>query len=424
MRKLLIISYYFPPNPEIGGQRMYGLAKYLPSNGWEPIILTSYYPDRQKKNFRIYETKQYDEIVKWLNIVGFKNIESFDEKIKFSSETENNSIKKIVLSFLSELILYPDPQKSWYKEAIVVGSDIIHKEKIDVIVSTSKPETSHIIAKELSLKYRIPWIADFRDLWTQNHYYTFSKFRHYFEQRLEKKILSYTDSIVTVSEPLKSKLEELHKNKKIYSIMNGFDPLEQMKNTKLSKKFLIVYTGTFYLGKRDPKSLFKALHNLISRGFIDSSNISVEFYGQKEYWIVNEIEKYNLENVVKLMGTISRIESIFKQNEAQILLLLSWDNPSEIGVVTGKIFEYLNARRPILSIGVSGGAIEQIINETKSGIHINSKFELDQVILDYYNEYVQQGFVQYHGIENKISAYSQTEFAKRYLILLNNTLNK
>ncbi|WP_054864894.1 glycosyltransferase [Methanosarcina barkeri] len=136
--------------------------------------------------------------------------------------------------------------------------------KIDAIISSSSPIISHIIAHDLSEKYNIPWIADLRDLWTQNHYCTHSKIRKVFDKRLELKTLAASDAITTVSSNLASNLRKFHNRKSVYSIPNGYD-LEESINTNisLSNKFTITYTGSLYNGKRDPSKLFNALNELI-----------------------------------------------------------------------------------------------------------------------------------------------------------------
>ena len=265
MKKVLIISYHFPPSIAVGGLRIQGLAKYLSEFGWEPIILTTTLPGNPNTQFRVIQTPYYDVIASWKKRFGLKPEEGVKKQFEMKMHKNKKSFMDYVLFFLSEIIAYPDAQKGWYPFAVEAGSEILENENIDAIISSSSPVTCHLIAKELKMKYTIPWIADFRDLWTQNHYYQYSPIRRFIERRLEIKTLSKPDALVTVSNDLAETLGTLHKEKRIYTIRNGFDPQEiSFSRADLTTKFTITYTGSLYQGKRDPSKFFKALQDLIS----------------------------------------------------------------------------------------------------------------------------------------------------------------
>jgi glycosyltransferase involved in cell wall biosynthesis len=224
------------------------------------------------------------------------------------------------------------------------------------------------------MRYKIPWIADLRDLWTQNHYYQYTRIRKFVERRLELKTLHEADAIVTVSQPLAETLCKLHKNENIYSIPNGFDPEEvnSTPNVNFTKDFSITYTGQLYQGKRDPSKLFEALHSLLSEGKMNPNDIEVKYYGPKEDWLENDVECYGLQGIVNWYGVIPRNTALEKQRESQVLLLLLWDHPEDMGVYTGKIFEYLAAQRPILAIGGSKGVVKELLDDTNAGVYVTS----------------------------------------------------
>ena len=250
----------------------------------------------------------------------------------------------------------------WYHDALLAGEKIIRNERIDAILSTSPPVTSHLVAKTLAEKYHIPWVADFRDLWSQNHYLSYSFIRKYFERKLEVKIIRTASAVTTVSQPLADKLALLHKNKKIFSITNGFDPeLINTDNTAVDQSFNIVYTGVLYKGKRDPTPLFVVMNDLSDKGCIKREDIKIDFFGSPEDWIQEDSAKYHLQEYITQHGLVTHETAIAEQRKAQLLLLLTWDNPEEKGVYTGKLFEYLAARRPILSFGHTSG--EGVIKE-------------------------------------------------------------
>ena len=425
MKKILIISYYFPSSTAVGGLRIHGLAKYLSEFGWEAIILTTALPDNPNMQFRVIQTPYYDVIASWKKRFGLKPEEGVKKQYGITIHKNKKSMIDFILIFLSEIIAYPDAQKGWYNYAVKAGSEILENENIDAIISSSSPVTCHLIANALKTKYNIPWIADLRDLWTQNHYYQYSPIRRFIERRLEIKTLSKADALVTVSKDLAETLGTLHKEKRIYTIRNGFDPQEMnISHVDLTNKFTITYTGILYQGKRDPSKLFKSLHDLISEGKLNPKEIEVRFYGPKEDWMGKEIEIYRLQGIVNEYGVISRNFALEKQRESQVLLLLLWDNPEEIGVYTGKIFEYLAARRPILATGGPKGVVKELLVETNSGMYATSVDDVKKALEEYYNEYKLKDNVSYKGERAKIDKYSQREMARKFAEVLGTLTRK
>jgi len=247
--------------------------------------------------------------------------------------------------------------------------------------------------------------------------------RKFFETRLELKTLAMSDSITTVSKYLASDIKILHNKTPIYSIPNGFEISELADmNIRLTKKFVITYTGNLYYGKRDPSKMFQALQELIEEKILDQEDIEVRFYGPQEDWMAKEVEKYNLQKIVFDYGLVSRDVALFKQKESQLLLLLLWDHPSEIGVYTGKIFEYLAAKRPILAIGGPKGVVAELLEETSTGFFVSSVQDVKKVIKGYYEEYKLNCHVLYKGNISDIEKYNQKEMARKFAGILNNLL--
>lgn len=422
MKTVLIISYYFPPDPSIGSLRSGGLAKYLPSFGWEPIILTKKIPHNSDCRIITTQYSIYDSIASFKKKIGMSPETSVSNVLNFSKKGLHNKLFKM-LYFVPEVLAYPDPQKDWYDSALNVACSFLDHEKVDAIISSSYPVTSHIIAHDLNIKYNIPWIADFRDLWTQNHYYHYSYIRRFFERRLEVKSMASAEYFTTVSQDLAAELKKIHSNIRVFSIPNGFD-LDEINNleTNLTYKFTITYTGNLYLGKRDPVKLFQALSELFAENTLDPQKVEVRFYGKQANWMSNEIKKYNLERVVIYCGSVSRDVALLKQRESQILLLLLWDHPSETGVYTGKVFEYLASKRPILAIGGPKGVVNELLEETEAGYFVSSVEDIKDIIIKYYTEYKLNGRVSYKGNISNIEKYSQKEMARRFAEVLDNSI--
>lgn len=329
----------------------------------------------------------------------------------------------MLLKLWEEVVAYPDAHKGWYKYAVEAARRLLRSEVFDAVISSSHPPITHIIANKLKMEFQRPWIADFRDLWIQNHYFKHSFIRKFFEKRLEFKTLSTADALTTVSEPLAEKLKSRYWDKDVYVITNGFDPV-QLNNSNnknfFPRKFNITYTGTLYQGKRDPEPLFRAIQELIFEKRVNELDLSIEFYGDKVNWLAEDAAKYGLQNVVKIYGIVQRDVAIEKQRQAQILLLLNWNDPEEKGVYTGKLFDYLAAQRPILSIGISGGVVEELLKQTKAGVHVSNISEIKDVILKAYQEFKSTGSVLYHGISSEINKYTHCEMAKKFATILDN----
>jgi len=422
LKRVLIITYCFPPRLGVASLRLKGLAKYLSEFGWEPVILTADLPGTPDQSFKVIQTPYPGDITALLKKkLGLNSSKGFQEQIGISLAIREGkkSFTRKLITIIKGLIAYPDEQKCWYSIAVKTGMKIMKEGNFKAIISSSGPVTTHLVAKELKIKYNIPWIADLRDLWTQNHNYSYGILRKWFERRLEVNTLSYADAIVTVSEPLAENLSTLHTKKSIFVIPNGFDP-EEMMQEPLTKQFTITYTGQLYQGKQNPELFLKAISELITQKLIYRNNIEIRFFGPTQYWLEQEIKKYGLVEVVQQYGIISREIVLKKQRESQILLFLNWNNPQERGVYTGKLFEYLAARRPILAIGGLKGVVSELLEKTGTGIYLsNSIIHLKEVLNLWYKEYKVTGQVVYRGRDNQVAKYSHREMAKKFAIVLN-----
>jgi glycosyltransferase involved in cell wall biosynthesis len=419
LRNVLIITYFFPPMPEIGGIRLHGLAKYLPEHGWNPIILTPVLPGEPDPRFHVIQTSYDDIKFKWKKRLRLNPKETLNKQFGISRAKDRPSIIDLLAYLPREIILYPDSIRGWYRHAIPAGDRLLQSEQIDAVLSSSYPATCHLIAKALAEKYRVPWIADLRDLWTQNPYSNHCVLRRFAEKRLEIRTLSKASALVTVSKPLADDLSRLHIHKPVHVITNGFDPEDAcFAPPELTDKFTITYTGVLYDGQREPSILFKALQNLMNNCVIDPKRVEVRFFGSQDPWLFDEIEDANLEDIVKVLGFVPRDQALQKQRESQLLLLLLWNNPQEKGVYTGKVFEYLAARRPIIALnGPDESVVKDLLNETQAGHYLSSLKDLEVVLSKYYLEYIKAGAVP-PTEASATSKYSQLEMAKKFADLL------
>lgn len=420
MKKVLVIAYYFPPRPTVASLRPLGLARYLPEFGWEAVILTAALPGKPDSHFNVIETQYHDSLGFGKRLLKLDSEQPLITQVKGRLRIRSErSPLDFILAAIGGIIAYPDPQKGWQRFAVEASEDILRQQDIKAMISSSPPVTSHIIAKRLKDKFKIPWVADFRDLWTQNYYYLYGPLRKVIERRLELNTISIADALVTVSQPAADDLRSLHRQKPVHSIPNGFDPAEA--NTTPGNptgKFTITYTGNLYPGKQSPEPLFAALRDLITGGSMEASDIEVGFYGPQAGWIDKQAEHYELTNIVQQLGVVPREVALNKQRESQLLLLLKWNDTQQRGFYSAKIFEYLAARRPVLAVGGFPDVIDRLLNETKAGVSGQTREDIKALLLRFYQEYKSTGAVSYSGDEAETSKYSHREMAKKFAAIL------
>lgn len=391
-KKVLIIANLFHASPRIPG-----FAKYIHEFGWEPIILTTPLGINPSRRFGPPEDiKDYAQIVEVEN----------PRPVKYP---------KGLYFILKEIWGYPDEEKHWLHPAVDKAKEIVEKNNIDAIISSSSPVTCHLIAKKLKEKYQIPWIADLRDLWTQNHNYGYSPVRKKLDEKLERETLSAADELVTVTPIWSKQLESLYKGKIVHCVTNGFDPENLNVPPKpLIPKFTITYTGNIYK-KQDPLKFLIALREVIDNKSIKLEDINVRFYCPTNRNLRKNIRKLGLSNVVKQYGIISRNISFEKQKESQLLLLFNWEDMRGRGWYPLKFFEYLAAQRPIIATGGLGNdSIQVLLEYSKSGTYAKNVENIKNVIVNSYINYKQKEGVIYNGDLMKINEYSYKETSKDY----------
>ena len=401
MKNILYIAFNYNHDTGIASKRIRGISKYLPSFGWKPIVIVPRTSNNTVEidNVKVVETDYQDMISKFL-----PKSDNTGRKREVSGSDQSNKFISKSLSLAGEIFAYPDSMKYWKKPAIEASCEIIENEKIDAILSTSSPVTSHIIAHDLKEKYDIPWVADLRDLWNLNPYINHNFIRKYFEKRLEMKTFKNVDVLTTTTDLAKQTLQTIHPEKRIYPVVSGFDPedFENTKQTRNTEKLTLIYAGSLYGGKRDPSILFDAINQLINENKIASDEIIVDFYGDDTN--LHELsQKYNISDNINIHGRITQSEVLQHQMNSDVFVLISWMNESEKMFIPGKIFDCIGCKKPILSIGYSEGSLKDLINKTNIGYHVSYVDECKKAIYDYYTKY-----------NKKELEYSGNEFAEEY----------
>lgn len=366
------------PRNSIAVHRPYAWAKYWKEIGCEVTVLTSEkctYDEPLDLKLNIIEGVQVIEVPYRSNTL-LSNHSNVIAKVKncFISLLKNN------LSLIKKTLrLNYDIRDSWAKSAIPIAVRTHNIKKFDIIVSTFGPRSCHIIGRELKINYpEVFWLADYRDMWSIRHNIDLNPYQIKKERRLELNTVNLADCITTVSPPLAIDLS-IFLNKDVHVVYNGYDAnLNNLKiklcnNNKMSiqkrKNINIVYTGIIYPGLQDPTPLFIAINNLISQNKIGLADVCVNFYGHRQFSLQNIIDSNHASSYAAIHGHVDREIALGLQSNADLLLLLESGRPDAKGVVTGKIFEYMIAGNPILSLGsAKESTIGELIISTGVGV--------------------------------------------------------
>lgn len=287
---------------------------------------------------------------------------------------EPNKIVQFIRSLYrraySEMIRWPDNRVGWWTPGIEAGDELLKTWRPDVIYASAPPVTTLLIADSISRRHDIPWIAEFRDLWTDHPYYNYSFVRWLIERVWERRVLKRATALVTVS-PYWIKILRDRFSLPIELVMNGYVasdfPPDPAPAIEPKDKLVILYTGHVYTGYRDPTPLFEAIQMLGEEG----CRVQVRFIGSNVDHVMDQARRYGVEDQVNCEPPISHRDALRLQMSADVLLHLQWNDPKEAGTISGKLFEYLGARRPILGIGYERGAVAAIVHQSQAGIVAN-----------------------------------------------------
>ena len=392
MKKVLIISYYWPPAGGSGVQRWLKFAKYLPKNNWQPIIYTPENPYFEVKDEALCKDIPIEAEI-WKTPVW----EPYALKDKLFGKAgksqsagvipNKTSLKNKVLNWVRGNVFIPDPKIYWVKPSVKVLHKKILEEGIEHIITTGPPHSMHLIG--LGLKKIIPnlkWIADFRDPWSEldllNEFQLNNSSRKKHKD-LEREVLQSADVALTVSETWVEDLKALGANK-VKLITNGYDVDDFELKPKTNDKFIIGHYGLLN-HLRNPKNLWKSLANLCAKNSEFNTRLEIHLSGNIDNEVLNEIASYpQLKEKVKQLGYLSHAQVLHQYNEADLLLLLLFNSKSGVGNYPGKIFEYFAAQKPILAFGPKESDVQKLIEKTNIGKFFSyeeTKFENDILLL-------------------------------------------
>ncbi|KAB7530600.1 glycosyltransferase [Flagellimonas olearia] len=405
MQKILVIAYYWPPAGGPGVQRWLKFTKYLPEFGFSPIV---YVPENP--SYPIIDEKLVGEVPKGVKILKQPIKEPYAWASLLSKRKtktiSSGIIKEKNPSFMEKLLLWirgnffiPDARKLWVSPSMEYLAKVIADEGIKTVITTGPPHSLHLIGLGLKKRYAIQWIADFRDPWTTIGYHkklrltSYAKRKH---KKLEQEVLVSADKIVVTSQTTKKEFEAIT-DKPIKVITNGFD--EDLKPTTQDTNFTISHIGSLLTG-RNPIGLWQALAELVQENKDFGNTLRIQLAGVVGEEVLKSIHEFGLDTYLNQMGYLSHDQVLEVQQKSQVLLLLEIDSEETKGIIPGKLFEYLNAKRPILAIGPEDWEAGTMVTTAQAGaffLHADVA-SLKRVLLDWFNTY-QQGELQINSID-------------------------
>jgi len=396
-KKVLIVTYYWPPAGGPGVQRWLKFAKYLPEFGWEPIIYTPENP-----SYPLVDESLLQEVPDGIKMVKTKIWEPYQlaEKLNKSNKKfkggqfdvgENQSWKSKVSIWVRGNFFIPDARVFWVKPSIPFLKKYLQENQIETLVTTGPPHSMHLIG--LGLKKELPnlkWIADFRDPWTEISYYKHLKLTKNSDakhRRLEKEVFQNADITLATSF---SDAENFKKNgANAICITNGFDQNPNSENVKSnSDNFSLSYIGVLEQ-LRNPEVLWEAIHELRKENPDFAKDFKITFAGRVDEKILNQLKGLELSDSIVNLGYLSHQGSVQVMQEANLLLITNFPESASKGIIPGKLFEYLATGNPILSFGPKDADVDQILNETEAGTHFSyaQKKEVKTYLLQHYNQW-------------------------------------
>lgn len=409
MKKVLWISYLFPPlNCGVG--RQVKIAKYLPNYGWLPIVLSV----KRSRLRPVYDTSLLNDIA---DNVEVHRTWSFESRLLMT-------YLPYLLHFNPKWINIPDPFIGWFPFAIKEGLHIIKSQKPDAIFSSSMPITCHLVAYALKQRTGLPWVADFRDPWTQNTYVSYPSPIFRLENRMEAAVIKAADRITTVSDPWKQDFRNKYSKEpvnKFIAISHGFDPEDfvnneyHLGNEPSIDRFTLTYTGSIY-GEGKGNTFIYAIKELTDEDNGLRTKLHIRFVGNAVP-IRRLCDQLNLQQVVTFTTMVTHKEIWSYLFSSDVLLFILRGGELDKKVTTGKLYEYLAIGKPVLALAPEGEAAN-IIRQANIGVVVNpeDKEGIKRTVREMYEKWL-SGNLKVKPNREVIDQYDVRELSRRFAMI-------
>lgn len=398
-KRVLIITYYWPPSGGAGVQRWLKFTKYLRQYGWEPVIYTPSNPEAPAEDnslfkdipegIEILKTEIWEPYTYYKKFIGQKSHEKVNAG--FLSENKKPGIAENISVWVRGNFFIPDARRFWIKPSVKFLKSYLKEHPVDAMISTGPPHSMHLIAAGVKNKINIPWLADFRDPWTQIDFFEQLKLTliaKNIHKRQEEKVLRNADTVVTVSKNWAKDLQSIVP-REIVTITNGFDP-DDFKgfDIKIDKDFTLTHIGS--LNKdRNPRFLWEVIKEICVENPDFSSKLKLQFIGKTDLQVFEFLEEQDLSKYAVKIPYMPHAEVLVKTASSAALLLLINNTPNSMGIIPGKVFEYIASGRPILCIAPPKGDSAEIVRTSGAGyvVDFNDKKNLKESILRLFNDF-------------------------------------
>ncbi len=374
MKRVLIITYYWPPTGGSGVQRWVKFAKYLPQYGWQPVIFTPSNPEQLAVDESLLkEIPQEAEVIRTPIHEPYNFYRKLTRKKAGTQvnpiNSQKKSVKQKIAIWLRGNLFVPDPRISWVKPSVKYLVEYLKKHPVDIMVTTGPPQSMHLIGRGVKKATGLNWLADFRDPWTEMFYFKhlglwpLAKRKHF---RLESAVLAEADATISVT-PRVQKDFQAKTDKPVLLVTNGFDESDFAAQENTTENgFTIVHTGLF-AADGNPLNLWDVLSKMCSQDAAFAKALKIRLIGKTDTEIIRAIVSRGLADNLSAEGYLPHDSTVLAQRSADILILPLRREPEYSKVYPGKIFEYLAARRPVLGIGQEDGAAADLLKECEAG---------------------------------------------------------
>ncbi len=386
MKKVLVITYYWPPAGGAGVQRWLKFVKYMRSFGWEPVVYTALNGEMPvidnsllkdvPEGLTVLKTEIWEPYSIYKRFIGRKKEDKINAS--FLNENKKGGLAEKISVWIRGNFFIPDARRFWVKPSIAYLTDYIQKNNIRHVISSGPPHSMHLIALGLKKRFQdLQWLADFRDPWTNIDFYeklmlTSSADKKHHRQ--EMSVLKNADIVLSVGNAMNEEFRGMYlaaggdNPSKFRLITNGFDAEDvSVSEVQKDKKFSIAHIGTL-VKDRNPEGLWQVLKDLLKTNVEFRKQLEIKLVGKVDFYVKEQLKAYGLEKYVRWIEYLPHAEVIEEQRRSRVLLLLVNNTKNAKGILTGKFFEYMASGAPILAIGPVDGDLAAILKETNTGL--------------------------------------------------------
>lgn len=434
MKKVLVLTYYWPPAGGPGVQRMLKFVKYLPLSGWQPVVLTVANGDYVARDeslladvppeITVYKVPAREWYSAYRKLTGKKENEAIPIGA-FMKSAEDRWPERLA-KWIRINVFVPDGKIGWIRPVLRKAREIVPAEDIRAIVSTSPPQSVQLAARKIAQKYRLPWVADFRDPWTESIFYqdlNRLKLMEKLDISFEKKVLQSVDTALTVSASIARRFREKTPGLRCEVIPNGFDKTDFALNSppEPASKFYLSFVGNLKLNQ-NPPGLWQAIRDLLARDEHFAQNFQLRFTGKIDPEIEKSLGEFDLTAHTLIENYVPHDLAVRRMSESAALLYIIPEAPDNKGVLTGKLFEYLASGRPFLSIGPPDGDAAAILQETAAGPMFAPRdvAGISERLAELYRHWQQNDLDRLSPDPSKVEKYERKNQAQKLAEILDN----